>query len=89
LISWWHCSHILSPVPGLPQLGWQRLPPTAVRMNHERLPRHCFYRATSSMTSREQIWHTDGLIILSRIVLAKFSITSREIFWLILTFHAN
>jgi hypothetical protein len=34
-----------------------RLPPTAVRMNHERLPRHCIYRATSSMTSRDQIWH--------------------------------
>jgi hypothetical protein len=24
-----------------------RLPPTAVQMNHERLPRHCGYRATS------------------------------------------
>jgi hypothetical protein len=34
-----------------------RLPPTTVRMNHERLPRHCVYRATSSMTSRNQIWH--------------------------------
>jgi hypothetical protein len=34
-----------------------RLPPTAVRMNHERLPRHGLYRATSSMTSRCQIWH--------------------------------
>jgi hypothetical protein len=34
-----------------------RLPPTAVRMNHERLPRHCVHRATSSMTSGGQIWH--------------------------------
>jgi hypothetical protein len=33
-----------------------RLPPTAVR-NHERLPQHGLYRATSSMTSRGQIWH--------------------------------
>jgi hypothetical protein len=30
-----------------------------------------------------------NLIILSHIVLAKFSITSREIFWSLLTFHAN
>jgi hypothetical protein len=34
-----------------------RLPPTAVRMNHERLPRHGLYLATSSMTSWGQIWH--------------------------------
>jgi hypothetical protein len=63
--------------------GLLRLPPTAVRMTHERLPRHCVYRATSSMTSRGQIWHILNMasdIILKHIVLAKFSITSREIF---------
>jgi hypothetical protein len=38
-------------------LAYPRLPPTAVRMNHERLPRHCVYRGTSSMTSQSQIWH--------------------------------
>jgi hypothetical protein len=34
-----------------------RLPPTDVRMNHERLPWHSLCRATSSMTSRGQMWH--------------------------------
>jgi hypothetical protein len=34
-----------------------RLPPIAVRMNHERLPRHCVHHVTSSMTSQGQIWH--------------------------------
>jgi hypothetical protein len=34
-----------------------RLSPSAVRMNHERLPRHCVYPATSPMTSRGQIRH--------------------------------
>jgi hypothetical protein len=48
--------------PRLPPFFFQggiphRLPPTAVRMNHERLPRHCVHRATSSMTSRDQTWH--------------------------------
>jgi hypothetical protein len=33
-----------------------RLPPTTVRMNHEQLPRHGLYLATSSMTSQGQIW---------------------------------
>jgi hypothetical protein len=36
---------------------WWWLPPTAVRMNHERLPRHSLYLATSSMASQGQIWH--------------------------------
>jgi hypothetical protein len=40
-----------------PRLLVHRLPPTAVRMNHERLPRHCVDRATSSMTSRYKIYH--------------------------------
>jgi hypothetical protein len=30
-------------------------PPSDVRINHQRLPRRCVYRATSSMTSRGQI----------------------------------
>jgi hypothetical protein len=38
-------------------LVFYRLPPTTVRMNHERLPRHGLWCATSSMTSRGQIWH--------------------------------
>jgi hypothetical protein len=37
-----------------------------------------------------RIWHTEyNLIILSHIVLAKFTITSRELFWSLLPFHAN
>jgi hypothetical protein len=58
-----------------------RLPPTAVRMNHERLPRHCVYRAMSSMTSRYQIWHILNIAAsFSATLVVKSSITSREIF---------
>jgi hypothetical protein len=36
-----------------------RLPPTAIRKNHERLPQHCIYCATSSIiddvTSKKDI----------------------------------
>jgi hypothetical protein len=41
---------------------------------------------TSSMTSRGQIWH---ILNITSSFSAKFSITSREIFWSLLTFHAN
>jgi hypothetical protein len=64
-----------------------RLQPAVVRMIHERLSRHCKYRVTSSMTSRDQNMYTEySLTILSHIVLAMFARTSREIF---LPFHAN
>jgi hypothetical protein len=52
------------------------------RMNHERLPRHGLYLATSSMTSRGQIWHI--LNITSSFSATLFWPTSREIFWSLL-----
>jgi hypothetical protein len=60
--SWWNEFVNMERVGGT-SLSWNerdllhRLPPTAVQMNHERLPRHGLYFATSSMTSRSQIWH--------------------------------
>jgi hypothetical protein len=50
---------------------------TAIQMNHERLPRHCIYRAIFLMTSRGQIRH---ILNTASSFSAKFSITSREIF---------
>jgi hypothetical protein len=65
--------------PGSPS----RLPSTAVRINHERLPRHCVDHAISLMTSRGQrhILNIASSFSCSHIVLSKFSITSRKIFW--------
>jgi hypothetical protein len=66
-----------------------RLPPTAVRMNHERLPRHGLYIHRQLRHEAKYCIYWINLIILSHIVLAKFSITSREIFWSLLISHAN
>jgi hypothetical protein len=55
-----------------------RLPPTAVRMNLEPLRLSCYIVDDDS---RPNMAYTEySLIILSHIVLAKFAITSREIF---------
>jgi hypothetical protein len=59
-------------------LASHRLPSTAVRMNHERLPLTCYI---VDDVMRPNMAYTEyNLIILSHIVLAKYSITSREIF---------
>jgi hypothetical protein len=47
-----------------------RLPPTTVRMNHERLPRHC---AVDDVTRPNMVYTEHSLVILSHIVLAKFA----------------
>jgi hypothetical protein len=56
--GWKKCRHSSNPGKGPERWSdfssFHRLLPTAVRMNHERLPWHCVYRTTSSMTSQDK-----------------------------------
>jgi hypothetical protein len=57
-----------------------RLSPGVARMNQERLPRQCKYVTNVDDVTRREYGILSNLTILSHIVLAKFSRTSREIF---------